>query len=133
MEAFMNHPNTSITPSNIRFTPKTLSYHPLSFKEMKGNTPDAHREAFLASLEFQCNGLEPLLKIAHLTDVGSGVIELKRNGSPAYRCVYYSKLPGHIVVLHVTAKTTNGSDAQLKRTAKKRLKDVLADPTILVR
>jgi len=129
----MNHPNTSITPSKIRFIPKTLSYHPLSFEEMQEGTPDSHREAFLASLEFQCNGLDPLLKITHLTDVGSGVIELKRNGRPAYRCVYYSKLPGHIVVLHVTEKTTNGSDAQLKRTAKKRLKDVLDDPTILVR
>lgn len=129
----MNHPNTSIIASKIRFTPKILSYHPLAFKEMDRGTPDAHREAFLASLEFQCNGLDPLLKFTHLTDVGSGVIELKRNGSPAYRCVYYSKLPGHIVVLHVTAKTTDGSDTQLKRTAKKRLKDVLDDPKILVR
>jgi phage-related protein len=129
----MNHPETSSIPNKIRFIAKTLSYHPLSFKEMAKEVPDAHREAFLTSLEFQCNGFDPLLKFTHLTDVGSGVIELKRNGSPAYRCVYYSKLPGHIVVLHVTAKTTNGSDAQLKRTAKKRLKDVLDDPSILVR
>jgi phage-related protein len=133
MEALMNHPEISSIPSKTRFIAKTLSYHPLSFKEMNKETPDDHREAFLASLEFQCNGFDPLLKITHLTDVGSGVIELKRNGRPAYRCVYYSKLPGHIVVLHVTAKTTNGSDAQLKRTAKKRLQDVLDDPTILVR
>lgn len=129
----MNHRENSSTPIKPRFTPKTLSYHPLAFKEMEGDTPEAHRESFLANLEFPCNGLDPLLRISHLTDVGSGVIELKRNGSPAYRCVYYSKLPGHIVVLHVTAKTTNGSDAQLKRTAKKRLKDVIDDPTILVR
>lgn len=129
----MNHPESCITPSNTRFTAKTLSYHPLAFKEMEKETPEDHREAFLASLEFQCNGLDPLLKFTHLTDVGSGVIELKRNGRPAYRCIYYSKLPGHVVVLHVTLKTTNGSDAQLKRTAKKRLKDVLDDPTILVR
>lgn len=129
----MNHPNTSMTQSKTRFTPKMLSYHPLAFKEMGEDIPEDHREAFLSSLEFQCNGFDPLLKISHLTDVSPGVIELKRNGRPAYRCVYYSKLPGHIVVLHVTAKTTNGSDAQLKRTASKRLKDVLGDPTILVR
>lgn len=129
----MSHPNPCVIVSNIRFTPKVLSYHPLALKEMTRDTPDIHRESFLASLEFLCNGFDPLLTFTHLTDVGSGVIELKRNGSPAYRCVYYSKLPGHIVVLHVTVKTTNGSDAQLKRTAKKRLKDVLGAQEILVR
>lgn len=129
----MNAIENSFTLSDTRPTTKILSYHPLAFKEMLRETPENHRESFLASLAFQCDGFDPLLTITHLTDVGSGVIELKRNGRPAYRCIYYTKLPGHVVVLHVTEKTTNGSDAQLKRTAKKRLKDVKDDPTILVR
>jgi Phage derived protein Gp49-like (DUF891). len=34
---------------------------------------------------------EPRLSITHLDSVGQGVIELRKNGSPAFRCVYITK------------------------------------------
>ena len=53
-------------------------------------------------------------------NLGDGVIELKVNGSPAYRCVYTMKKPGQVVVLHTFAKTTNGPDVKNVQLAKKR-------------
>lgn len=56
------------------------------------------------------------------TNLGDGVIELKINGSPAYRCVYTMKQPGKVIVLHTFAKTTNGPDVKNVQLAKKRAK-----------
>ena len=56
------------------------------------------------------------------TNLGDGLIELKVNGSPAYRCVYTMKKPGKVVVLHTFAKTTNGPDVKNVQLAKKRAK-----------
>lgn len=55
-------------------------------------------------------------------NLGDGVIELKVNGSPAYRCVYTMKKPGRVVVLHTFAKTTNGPDVKNVQLAKQRAK-----------
>ena len=55
-------------------------------------------------------------------NLGDGVIELKINGSPAYRCVYTMKKPGRVVVLHTFAKTTNGPDVKNVKLAKQRAK-----------
>lgn len=63
--------------------------------------------------------LPPTIPIAHL---GNGVIELKVNGSPAFRCVYTMKKPGTVVVLHTFAKTTNGPDVKNVRLAQDRAK-----------
>lgn len=63
--------------------------------------------------------LSPTIPIAHL---GDGMIELKVNGSPAFRCVYTMKEPGQVVVLHTFAKTTNGHDAKNVELANKRAK-----------
>jgi len=57
-----------------------------------------------------------------ITSLGDGVIELKVNGSPAFRCVYTMKKPGKVVVLHTFAKTTNGPDVKNVQLAKKRAK-----------
>ena len=54
------------------------------------------------------------------TSLGDGVIELKVNGSPAYRCVYTMKQPGKVIVLHTFTKTTNGPDVKNVQLAKKR-------------
>jgi hypothetical protein len=56
------------------------------------------------------------------SNLGDGVIELKVNGSPAYRCVYTMKQPGKVIVLHTFAKTTNGPDVKNVQLAKKRAK-----------
>lgn len=63
--------------------------------------------------------LSPTILFTHL---GNGVIELKVNGSPAYRCVYTMKHPTKVVVLHTFAKTTNGPDVKNVNLAQKRAK-----------
>ncbi|RYZ75464.1 MAG: type II toxin-antitoxin system RelE/ParE family toxin [Proteobacteria bacterium] len=49
------------------------------------------------------------------------VVELKVNGSPAFRCAYIV-LDDVVVVLHSFAKTSQGPDRQNLNTVKKRLK-----------
>lgn len=73
-------------------------------------------------------GEDPILPIEHLSSsVGIGAIELKINGSPAYRCVYVTKYEEAVVVLHSFVKTTNGVDQPAMELAKKRLKKFLAE------
>jgi phage-related protein len=72
-------------------------------------------------------GEDPNLPIEHLSDsVGIGSIELKINGSPAYRCVYVAKYADAVIVLHSFVKTTNGVDVKAMKVAKKRLKELLS-------
>lgn len=72
-------------------------------------------------------GQEPQLPIDFLESIGMGIIELKINGSPAYRCTYVAKYLDTVVVLHSFKKTTNGVDRKAKQIAEKRLKDLMAD------
>lgn len=104
--------------SKKRFKPKELRFLKQVEKELE-KIPARHRDAFLVSLEAICYGMDPFLPITHL---GTGTIELKINGRPAFRCIYYTKLAGEIVVLHVTEKTTNGHDSQIANVVKERLK-----------
>lgn len=67
-------------------------------------------------------GLSPTIPFTHL---GDGMVELKINGSPAYRCVYTLKKPGKVLVLNTFAKTTNGHDHHNVSKALKRMKDAL--------
>lgn len=69
----------------------------------------------------------PLLPTAYLDMVGAGVIELKKNGSPAFRCLYVTKYQNAVIVLHSFTKTTNGVDKQAMKIAKQRLKELLAE------
>jgi phage-related protein len=71
-------------------------------------------------------GQTPILPINYLDSVGQGVIELKKNGRPAYRCVYVTKYLDTVFVLHAFTKTTNGVDRQAMKVAEQRLKDLLA-------
>ncbi len=67
---------------------------------------------------------DPVLPIEHLGNVGAGVIELKINGSPAFRCVYIAKYMDTVIVLHSFTKTTNGVDRQAMKVAEQRLKEL---------
>lgn len=69
-------------------------------------------------------GQDPELTIEHLNSVGAGVVELKINGSPAFRCVYVTKYLDAVVVLHSFTKTTNGVDRKAMKIAEQRLKDL---------
>ena len=69
---------------------------------------------------------DPKLPINYLTSVGSGVIELKLNGSPAYRCLYITKYLETVIVLHSFTKTTNGVDRKAMGVAQARFKELKA-------
>lgn len=91
-------------------------------KEMK-ELPDGVRDRFLVDLVMISKGMEPCLQIQHLKAAGDGVMELKINGSPAYRLVYTAKFLGKIVVLAARAKTAQGTDKTLIDVARKRFQD----------
>jgi len=52
---------------------------------------------------------------------------LRKNGSPAFRCIYVAKYQDAVVVLLAFAKTTNGVDRQAIKVAEQRLKELLAE------
>ncbi|MBF4337597.1 type II toxin-antitoxin system RelE/ParE family toxin [Vibrio anguillarum] len=78
----------------------------------------------LRKLQF---GQTPTSPIQYLDSVGAGVVELKINGSPAYRCVYVTKYLDTVVVLHSFVKTTNGTDKQAMKVATQLLKELKAE------
>ena len=53
-----------------------------------------------------------------------GVIELKINGSPAFRCVYIAKFENTVFVLHSFEKTTNEVDKKAMETLLDRYKEL---------
>lgn len=93
-------------------------------KEMDA-IPAVVQQEIQVSLEMALLGLQPAMKHEKLKSAGPGVIELKRNGSPAYRCMYVVDRKGNVVVLHVTSKTTQGQDKQLVKTTSQRRKRLL--------
>lgn len=70
---------------------------------------------------------KPTLSIKYLDAIGQGVIELRKNGSPAYRCVYIAKYMDTVFVLHSFEKTTNHTDKQAMKVAEQRFKELLAE------
>lgn len=70
---------------------------------------------------------KPLVDITALSSIGNGVIELKINGSPAYRCVYIAKYNNVVYVLHSFEKTTNGVDRKAMKTATARYKELMSN------
>jgi len=78
--------------------------------------------AFITQLETKiAYNLSPTIPITH---IGDGLIELKINGSPAFRCLYTMKKAGKVVILHTFKKTTNKPDVKNIRLAVKRLKKI---------
>ena len=107
-----------------RVTVKEIDFC-LGAKKEFNALPEEHQISFMHNLNLVAAGMDPTLKIDHLESVGPGVIELKINGRPAFRCIYYNKLPRQVVVIHATPKTTNGPDPKILDLAKKRLKTYL--------
>lgn len=71
---------------------------------------------------------KPFLQITSLSSsIDAGVIELKINGHPAFRCVYIAKYLDTVFVLHSFEKTTNGVDKQAMKTAKARYKELKSE------
>ena len=95
-------------------------------KEYK-ELPEEIQDEFGKDLRKIQFGQVPVLPINYLDSVGQGVIELKKNGRPAYRCVYVTKYLDSVIVLHAFTKTTNGVDRQAMKVAEQRLKELLAE------
>lgn len=94
-------------------------------KEMKA-APEIRRDRFILSLEFLKINMDPPSTVSPLGALGPDVYELKENGRPAWRCVYYTGVSGVIYVLYVGEKTANGVDRQLMSTVGLRLKALKA-------
>ncbi|WP_329836181.1 type II toxin-antitoxin system RelE/ParE family toxin [Stenotrophomonas geniculata] len=86
--------------------------------------PEWARDVFITDLMLVAEGEKPFSDVEPLFSAGDGVMELKQNGRPAYRCMYHLNTPGQVTVLHATAKTSNGQDKQLVATTKARVKSL---------
>lgn len=113
---------TSDTNDNESKT-RVVEFYPENpvMKELR-KTPETKRDRFLTSLSLMARNLNPTCTVSPLGGLGKGVYELKQNGSPAWRCIYYTDVPGKIVVVHVTDKSTEGPDRQIANMVKERLK-----------
>jgi phage-related protein len=81
------------------------------------------QESFSIDIEMLMDNLRPLSSTKALNGLGKGVVELRRNGRPAYRCVYVVR-EGTIYVLHVFSKTSDGTQKAREETIKKRFKAI---------
>lgn len=79
---------------------------------------------FALDIEALCQNEKPFSPITPLSSIGPGVIELKINGRPAYRCIYIAKFNDCITILHTFKKTTNGVDKPAMEVAKLRYKEL---------
>ncbi|MFD2640799.1 type II toxin-antitoxin system RelE/ParE family toxin [Pseudomonas japonica] len=107
---------------------REIEYYPAKAvrKEMD-SLPERRRDKFLVDLNLIAHNQAPTCQVTHLNDIGNGVTELKINGRPAFRCIFYTKEDGKVYVLHATEKTTNGSDRQLKNVVAQRYKQLRSD------
>jgi len=111
------------TPDTAAKTPLTIEFHPQRAHKELEKVPERHRDRFITSLMLLQNHLTPTCDVKHLGEsLGHGTYELIINGSPAWRVIYTTTVQGKIVVLHATEKTTNGSDRQIAKLVKERLK-----------
>lgn len=95
-------------------------------KELR-SLPQDKALAFLHNSSLLGLNKKPDLEIVSLADVvENGAFELKINGRPAFRLIYFTKLPGKVVIVKVFKKTTNGPANKEYAVAKKRLKAYLA-------
>lgn len=95
-------------------------------KEYK-DLPAKIQDEFGMDLRRIQSGEETRLPIRYLESVGQGIIELKKNGSPAFRCVYVAKYLDTVYVLHSFKKTTNQVDKQAMEVVKQRYKELLEE------
>jgi phage-related protein len=89
--------------------------------------PKRIQRQFGVDLNAVQEGRDPFSTFESLSDsVGTGAIELRENGSPAYRAVYCCKFMDTVYILHAFAKTTNCVDRKNMQTAAARYQEVKA-------
>lgn len=81
------------------------------------------REQFVQAIEAIRYGLNPPLTLKPMNSLGKGVVEIKKNGKPAYRVVYVIK-DDTLYILHAYSKTSNGTDKKHKDTISARHKQL---------
>ncbi|MEE4637038.1 type II toxin-antitoxin system RelE/ParE family toxin [Pseudomonas alliivorans] len=115
--------NTDTASNNRRI----VKFYPAKAagKEMAA-VPEREQLRFVLSLTNLSNNMEATCTVNPLRALGPNVYELKENGRPAWRCVYYTGIKGVIYVLYVGEKTTNGVDRHLMSTVEQRLKALIA-------
>lgn len=123
----MAHKKLDINESTRK--PRHISFYPEKpvLKEMS-KLPTRERDRFLLNLQLKAANQDLTCDSSPLSSLGHGVYELCINGSPAWRCIYYTGLAGQLVVMHVCEKTTNGQDRQIKNVVGKRLKALGSEP-----
>lgn len=89
-------------------------------KKTLESLPFEIKERFIFGIIQLCHGLTPN-NVKPLHGLGSGVKEIRKNGKPAYRCVYVIK-SGLVHILHVFVKTSGGTDSKHENTIKQRFK-----------
>lgn len=102
---------------------ESVSFVSAAARREFGKMPDEVQDDFTADLTALWQGRTPFRETRNISSsVGPGAIELKINGSPAYRCVYVAKFENRIYILHTFEKTAEGVDKQAMKVAKERYK-----------
>lgn len=96
-------------------------FHGDSKKKLE-SLPLKVKEQFVFAIIQLCNGQTPA-GVKSLQGLGQGVKEIRKNGRPAYRCVYTIK-NGKVHVLHVFVKSSDGTDSKHEKTIKQRYKGI---------
>lgn len=105
---------------------REIKFEGSTLKDLKA-LPVGPRDQIANSLTALQSGAKAELEISHLSlPRGMVAMELKIQGSPAYRCVFNMKDAGILYVLYVGKKTATGTDKQLIETVISRLKAVEA-------
>lgn len=97
---------------------KELIYKGNTEKKLK-NFPAKQREKFVADLIRLQYGLQPIMKTKPMHGLGRGVVEICKNGKPAYRVVYLVK-GDKVYVLEAFVKTSDETDSKHENTIKQR-------------
>lgn len=104
-----------------RHAPKPVRFANKQALKSLQKLPRSAKEPFISDLEdVIAYGLEPTLET---TPLPGKTIELKINGSPAYRCVYQVR-SDMILVLHAFRKTCEGPDKKNLETLDLRLRNL---------
>ena len=107
-----------------RVVPKPIRFINKQAKKCFQSDIDKAVEIFASELEdVIAYGIAPTISSDNLP---GDTTELRKNGSPAFRCVY-KVLPDCILVIHAFKKTCQGPDKKNLATVAKRLRDL--DPT----
>lgn len=109
-------------------TPKKFAFSSEAAKRAYLALPRGIQFQFGNDLNAVQQGKRPMSDFEDVSSsVGAGAIELKENGSPAYRAIYCVKFEDTVFVLHAFTKTAQGTDKKNMDTAEARYKSLAAE------